>query len=477
MTEIDSPTTSAFGSRILVLPGLTPDAPKLRLQLFEQLSAFQPESASCPARPLALPHGKKTQALLAILAVASPNLVRRAELAELLWSQRGRVQASASLRQSIHALVRFLRAIDPSLLRVERTHLSLNEALISIDVAEMEASSGTRPHGLSLYRGTLLENLMGLDPAFDRWRAKHCARLAILARDKAHDALATAMDELELSTKHRARGTISDYAGPVIAAAERLLQIDPAHEGAWHALVQAQIDRGDRAAAVTTFERCRHAMAKTARLSPSLETMELVDSIRVSSRNDLLLAKDVATSGGPKRRIEGSRLCIGVMPFRHLGSTKQDELSLGLTEEITAALARVNWLTCIAPAAVSGLSALVKLDEASAERLLDFELEGTVQRSGARVRVTARLLDLDAGREIVWARRFDREGADTLLFQDEITAGIVAQLEPELLMLEGGRAQKRARRRESAMNGAEPGDRSTGESLLRAIPSIYRLVH
>ena len=484
--EIDSPAAPVLDSYIQVVPELSTDVPKLCIQLFEHLSAFQPGSASWPAKRLELPHGRRTQALLAILAMASPDLVHRTELAELLWSQRGRLQAGASLRQSIYALVRFLGAIDPSLLRVERTHLSLNTALISIDVAQLEASSGPRPQGLSVYRGTLLENLIGLDPAFDRWRAKHFARLTKMARDRADDALAIAINDLGLSRRHSRSGAVSKDAGPVVAAAERLLQIDPAHETAWHALIQAHINRRDRAAAVATFERCQHAMAKTARLSPSVETVDLVDSIRASPISDLFPAKTITTSSEIRRRIEGSRLCIGVMPFRHLGSTKQDWLSLGLTEEITAALARISWLTCIAPAGAApaeaaGLSAFARSAEAGVESLLDFELEGTVQRSGEQVRITARLLDMHAGREIVWARRFDREGADTLPLQDEITAGIVAQLEPELLMLEGGRAQKRAHRRKSATSIVEPGGHSVGddiatnESLLRAIPSIYRL--
>lgn len=462
-------------SRISLMSRPATEGIRLRIQLFDHLAAFTSAGHNV------LPQGRKTQAVLAILAMSSPNSVSRDELAKLLWSQRGRVQARASLRQSVLGLARFLGALHSSLLHAERTALRLNADAILIDIAEVEASSGSRPSGLELYRPKLLGDLAGLDPAFEQWRLDHQERLTALARERASDALASVLCDPEQNSMHNRIGLRSDNIGTLVGAAERLIRIDPAHEGAWLALIRAYVARGDRAAAVAAFDRCRDALAQTARLRPGAEMVELVNNIRGLPQHFLSAASADAPQqqNNPAQVAEGSRTCIGVMPFQHLGSGKQDELSYGLTEEITAALSRVAWLSCVAPTAPANSSLSMVSDKVRHEFALDFALEGTVQRSGGRVRVTTRLLDLHAGREIVWARRFDREDGDTLALQDEITAGVVAQVEPELLMLEGERAQKRARRRQEQ---EAAGDRrqhssaiSTSESLLQAIPSIYRL--
>jgi hypothetical protein len=70
---------------------------------------------------------------------------------------------------------------------------------------------------------------------------------------------------------------------------------------------------------------------------------------------------------------------------------------------------------------------------------LDFLLNGSIQRVRSRLRITARLLDLRAGNQVVWARRFDRQANDLLTLQDEIAAEVVAQIDPEILLIEARR--------------------------------------
>ncbi len=57
-----------------------------------------------------LPAGRKTRALLAVIALSSPRAALRGRLAELLWSRRPEEQARASLRQEIHRLLETLGA-------------------------------------------------------------------------------------------------------------------------------------------------------------------------------------------------------------------------------------------------------------------------------------------------------------------------------------------------------------------------------
>jgi tetratricopeptide (TPR) repeat protein len=108
---------------------------------------------------------------------------------------------------------------------------------------------------------------------------------------------------------------------------------------------------------------------------------------------------------------------------------------------------------------------------------LDFLLDGTLQQSGSRVRVSLRLLDLrgESGRrapagppagEVVWSARYERDADDLLTLQDEIAAEAVAQIDPQLIQHESRRAGQRA--------GAA-GDPTAYDLVLRAIPALYQL--
>jgi tetratricopeptide (TPR) repeat protein len=82
----------------------------------------------------------------------------------------------------------------------------------------------------------------------------------------------------------------------------------------------------------------------------------------------------------------------------------------------------------------------------------------------SRLRVTLRLLDLRAGSQVVWARRFDRQTHDLLTLQDEIAAEVVAQIDPEILLIEARRVSARS-----------PTDATAYDLMLRALPLINRL--
>jgi tetratricopeptide (TPR) repeat protein len=86
-----------------------------------------------------------------------------------------------------------------------------------------------------------------------------------------------------------------------------------------------------------------------------------------------------------------------------------------------------------------------------------------VQRSRNKLRITMRLLDLRAGNQIVWARRFDRQANDLLTVQDEIASEVVAQIDPEILLIEAKRSAARPRVNATAY-----------DLVLRSIPLMTR---
>ena len=105
---------------------------------------------------------------------------------------------------------------------------------------------------------------------------------------------------------------------------------------------------------------------------------------------------------------------------------------------------------------------------------LDFLLDGSVQRAGNKIRISLRLLDLRANNQIVWARRFDRETNDLLSLQDEIAAEVVAQIDPEILLIEAKRSTSRGTGRCHRVRpdaARDPADRADGARAVTCRPA------
>ena len=463
----------------------------LRLRLIGQMEAWTLNSESV------LPAGRKTRALLAVIALSAPRAAMRGRLAELLWSRRPEEQARASLRQEIHRLLDVLSPAGEDILLVTRDHLQLRPGAVWVDVEEVAKATVGDPTSLSLLDGELLDDLDGIDPAFDAWLASERERLRDRARTLAEALL---------------RGQPDPEAA--IPAAQQLLAIDRAHEGAWRALMRAHAVRGERGMAIQAYERCRAVLADLLDASPSSETQQLLSEIRGPSGRAFARGRPAAppaappaspaaallpgappetpapvgneldepldaepaeyasefTDEEPPERTElqptrgGAR--IGVMLLQMVGGGTEDaHIAPGLAEEITTALARFRWMFVVLLGGIDRLPPSQR-DEKSLRQTfgIDFLLDGSVQRVGSRLRVTVRLLDLRNASQVVWARRFDRQAHDLLLLQDEIASEVVAQVDPEILLIEARRVSARPLV-----------DATAYDLVLRAVPLINRL--
>lgn len=453
----------------------------VRLRLIGQMEAWTLTSESI------LPTGRKTRALLAVLALSAPRPVLRGKLAEMLWSRRPEEQARASLRQEIHRLLEALNPVGSQILSINRDHLALRPGTVWVDVEEVLRASPNKPAALSLLDGDLLEDLDGVDPSFDGWLTGERERVRDRARLLAETLLREKTDP-----------------ETVIPAAQQLLGIDRTHEGAWRALMRAYAGRGERGMAIQAFERCRAVLAEQLDAQPSEETQRLLAEIRSAGP----AARAAAAAGAPGAapplpatpradlrpemrptprtdpraeprgtdRLEprqeprqptprgGAR--VGVLPLQLVGTTEAEaHLSTGLADEITSALARFRWMFLVSSSSLARYATQTR-DEMAIRRAfnIDFLLDGTIQRVGDRLRVALRLLDLRAGNQVVWSRRFDREVNDLLTMQDEIAAEVVAQIDPEILLIEAQRVTNRPSH-----------DASAYDLVLRAIPLISRL--
>ena len=131
---------------------------------------------------------------------------------------------------------------------------------------------------------------------------------------------------------------------------------------------------------------------------------------------------------------------IAVLPFINMsGDPEQSYFSDGITEHIITSLSKVPYIFVIArnsTFAFKGKS--VKIQQIAEELAVRYVLEGSVQRSDDRVRITVQLIDATTGHHL-WAENYDRKSTDIFALQDEIAMKIMAELQVELTAADLGR--------------------------------------
>ncbi len=120
---------------------------------------------------------------------------------------------------------------------------------------------------------------------------------------------------------------------------------------------------------------------------------------------------------------------IAVLPFANMsGDAEQEYFADGISEDIITALSKLPQLFVIARnSSFTFKGRNVHIGEVGKSLGVRYVLEGSVRKSGNRVRVTAQLIDAPTGGHL-WAERFDRELTDIFAVQDDVTTQIVSAL-------------------------------------------------
>jgi adenylate cyclase len=120
---------------------------------------------------------------------------------------------------------------------------------------------------------------------------------------------------------------------------------------------------------------------------------------------------------------------IAVLPFANMsGDIEQDYFADGISEDIITALSKLSQLFVIARnSSFTFKGKNTAAQEVSKKLGVRFVLEGSVRKSGNRVRITSQLVDSTTGRQL-WAERFDRDLTDIFAVQDDVTQQIVTAL-------------------------------------------------
>jgi len=124
---------------------------------------------------------------------------------------------------------------------------------------------------------------------------------------------------------------------------------------------------------------------------------------------------------------------IAVLPFENMsGDPEQDYFSDGLTDQIISTLSKLRGLFVISRSSMFTYKGKpVKIQKVAEDLGVKYVLEGSVQRSAERIRITAQLIDATTGLHI-WSEGYDREAKDIFAVQDDITIQITSALRVEL---------------------------------------------
>jgi adenylate cyclase len=172
------------------------------------------------------------------------------------------------------------------------------------------------------------------------------------------------------------------------------------------------------------------------------------------------LAAMIARQGGPgggagaaAAPAQPGRIGICVLPFANMsGDPEQEYFSDGISEDVIIDLSKVSALAVVSRnSAFKYKGRAADVPGVARDLKVRYVLEGSVRKSGGRVRITAQLVD-GVTSDNVWAERYDRDLNDIFALQDEISEAIVRALKLKLLPEEKKAIEQRGTENVDAYN-------------------------
>ena len=434
--------------------------------------------------------GKRERVLLACLAL-NPKGQPRRKLAALLWGDATDETLLDNLRACVWKLRKALGDTEHRSIASEGEDIVLDGAAFEIDVWEfrrLAAQSGRSEleAAAKLYSGELLEGLDINSEEFESWRRAEATH----DRGRAVDVLARLMAQLcESGESERA-----------IETGERILRLEPLHEAAIRRLMGLHAKNGRRAAAVQLYRTLADALRTEFDGRPEAETrlafseiarggedlasdppaadvkVRAVSAIVARSSEapreplraakraafgvigalalagglivaiTLITTRQFAFPGPPQAAVTERTafasptggISVAVLPFTNMSAdASQEFFSDGITEEITAALAKIPGLRVVARTSAFQFKAQNRDIQSIGQQLhATHFIEGSVRKEGGRVRVTAQLVEADNGIGL-WSDNYDRELKEIFTTQEDIAQAIAMALRMPLGLQQG----------------------------------------
>jgi len=188
-------------------------------------------------------------------------------------------------------------------------------------------------------------------------------------------------------------------------------------------------DSGENQRLIKTLPRKGYRFIGTVQESHSAPTVAATDSERTAAKPDLPLP---------------DKPSLAVLPFTNLNSDPEQEyFADGMVEDIITGLSRSKSLFVIArQSTFTYRSKAIDVRQVGRELGVRYVLEGSVRKSGDRVRISGQLIEATTGAHL-WADRFDSQLKDIFDLQDQVTSSVIGALFPQLERAESERAKRK----------------------------------
>ena len=373
--------------------------------------------------------GRKSKSLICLLALEIGLKTTREKAAGLVWSDRSEKQARASLRQELSQL---RRVCGKDAIAADKQSIWLVPEFVSIDVQGFRAAIGKdTPQSLTtagiLYTGALLDGHQSNSKGFEEW-------IEAERRILNNEALGVM---IQLAQNHLDAGQY-DQAGKW---AERAIRVDPLSESSNYLSIEALALSGDRGAALARYDALKVMLDEELGVEPTKELQELCAKL-VSGETAIPMARAAKTPARASAldNLFNGRAAVAVLPFRCLSNDAEDVFFAdGITEDIVNGLAVWRWFPVIGRYSTNHYR-----DTANARQSVfnetgaHYVIDGSVRRSGSKLRVTAELCDAKTGQHL-WSQHFDGTANDVFQIQDDISDEIARRVEPEIRRAESSR--------------------------------------
>lgn len=415
--------------------------------------------------------GPKRLALLTFLMLKKPHgYHRRDEILALFWPERGQKSARNALNNMLYQI---RNSLGKEVLVSRGTdEIGINRENIWCDAVVFEEmlDEGQNQQAMELYRGNLLFgfHVSDISNEFQTWLDTERERL----KNRAAKAAWT------LAEKSEQAENLSDAK----KWAKKAAGFTPFSEDAQVKLITLLKRFGYRTEAHKAYEKYEERLRTEWEMEPSEKLKVLVEDMRQSSvkssetseasngnhqhyskNSKIPTQKNTSKKSGsklwwigatviiliviaafwmiwddaPPQNNESSTISeqsVAVLPFTYLSAEDStDYFSIGMTEEILTRLAQINDLSVISRTSVMQYRNTEKsLLEIANELGVHAVVEGSVQRVGDQVRITAQLIDAHTDHHI-WGESYNRPMRNILALQSEVATSITDALHAELL--------------------------------------------
>ncbi len=393
----------------------------MQLNLFGSFSLVDQDGCALP-----VPH-KRGQALLAYLALKEGHRENREVIVDLLWPDRFKKQAQASLRQILFEL-RKLMTTEP-VIAATRSEVCLGTRIHDCDVWTFNECTASQEiddagYALKLHHGSFLDGPpLGPEP-FLQWAAIQRARF----EGKLDRVVLAATNEWEEQGIHKR----------ALSLLEDLLRVSPMCVQAMLRIMEIEAADGNVAEALHRYHRYVRRLKIEFNKEPPPELRDAYEVLKSSpakhSRFPAPKRRPIESQSDPWRKTSIDAPVIAVLPFRHLGSSDSgDAMAAAIGEDVTMMLSGCRWFSVLSRSATHSFmfdGPFIPKDFVNRTGA-DYLVYGAIVERESNWSVTIELADAESGLNS-WAKRYDT-GADGLMQSPlELCPMIVSALDPEI---------------------------------------------